>query len=102
LDKVAAIHVGVAFCNLHRHLTFNAGKEIDQRALIVVGAAHCIAFGSIGQTDSITRFIAGQACSRPVTTKPAGSRWRVHAAKIGEGSPNPRFSEAKNPMLVRQ
>jgi integrase len=27
--------------NLHGHLTHDAGKEIDQRAFVVVGNAHC-------------------------------------------------------------
>jgi hypothetical protein len=40
LDKVAAICARSAFRDLHRHLTLNAGEQIDQRAFIVIGVAH--------------------------------------------------------------
>ena len=42
LNQVAAICVGGAVRNLHRYLTYNAGKEIDQRALVVVRIAHLL------------------------------------------------------------
>jgi len=96
LDQVAAILVGVAFLNLHRHPTYNAGEEIDQRAPIVVGEAHCMALSSIGQMDSITRFIAG--CLRP------GWRYLGPQALIAgmcmTDKPPAKRKKARYPMLM--
>ena len=74
LNQVAAVCVGGAVRNLHRYLTYNAGKEIDQRALVVVRIAHLLRLThqSIVQVEGS----AGSASVTKTTRKRQGTARR--------------------------
>ena len=74
LNQVAAFCVGGAVSNLHRYLAYNASKEIDQRALIVVRIAHLLRLthqsiaqveGSVGSASVTKPTRKWQGTARP-------------------------------------